>query len=116
MILTEIGSIISCFLHFIGGKVAVPMDSSENKQFTSIAEEYYKTCEAEEQSGKTAWIGIAPDEDTKPVRWRVSHFFVFRVVIDIRNNLIAKVEKTIIEIITSVNFEAMTLICTSMAK
>ena len=74
------------FLYSKGGKVAVPMDSSENKQFTSIAEEYYKTCEAEEQSGKTAWIGIAPDDDTKPVRWRVSHFFVFEVVIDIRNN------------------------------
>ena len=70
---TEIGSIISCFLHFIGGKVAVPMDSSENKLFTGIAEEYYVTCEAEEQSGKTAWIGIQPDETTKPVRWRVSH-------------------------------------------
>ena len=78
---------MSCFLHFQGGKVAVPMDSSENKQFTSIAEEYYKTCEAEEQSGKTAWIGIAPDESTKPVRWRVRHFFLLSVVEDICNNL-----------------------------
>ena len=73
-------------MHLLGGKVAVPMDSSENKQFTSIAEEYYKTCEAEEQSGKTAWIGIAPDEDTKPVRWRVSHFFVLAVVEYLGNN------------------------------
>ena len=48
------------------------MDSSENKIFTQIAEEYYVTCEAEEQSGKTAWLGIMPDESTKPVRWRVS--------------------------------------------
>ena len=56
---------------FKGGKVAVPMDSSENKQFTAIAEQYYVTCEAEEQSGKTAWLGIQPDEATKPIRWRV---------------------------------------------
>ena len=47
------------------------MDSSENKQFTAIAEQYYVTCEAEEQSGKTAWLGIQPDEATKPIRWRV---------------------------------------------
>ena len=63
------------------------MDSSENKQFTSIAEEYYKTCEAEEQSGKTAWIGIAPDDNTKPVRWRVSYFLLLSMVEDFRNNL-----------------------------
>ena len=52
------------------------MDSSENKIFTQIAEEYYVTCEAEEQSGKTAWLGIMPDESTKPVRWRVSIYML----------------------------------------
>ena len=87
---------MSCFLHLKGGKVAVPMDSSENKQFTSIAEEYYKTCEAEEQSGKTAWIGIAPDEDTKPVRWRVSHFFVLAIVEDIGKNVFVYIDTIII--------------------
>ena len=48
------------------------MDSSENQIFTKTAEEYYETCEADEQSGKTAWIGIEPDASTRPVRWKVS--------------------------------------------
>ena len=56
---------------FLGGKVAVPMDSSENQLFTQLAEQYYQTCEAAEQSGKTAWIGIEPDISVKPQRWRV---------------------------------------------
>ena len=48
------------------------MDASENQLFTQIAEQYYETCQAEEQSGKTAWIGIKPDYSVKPVRWKVS--------------------------------------------
>ena len=52
------------------------MDSSENQLFTKIAAEYYVTCEAEEQSGKTAWIGIEPDATVKPTRWKVSKLTV----------------------------------------
>ena len=39
----------------------MPLDSSENSIVTRLAENYYKTCEAEAQSGKTAWIGITPN-------------------------------------------------------
>ena len=47
------------------------MDASENQLYTQIAEQYYVTCEAAEQSGKTAWIGIEPDMTVKPQRWKV---------------------------------------------
>ena len=55
----------------LGGKVTVPMDDSENKLLTRLAEEYYITCDAEAQSGKTVWVGIVPDIKIKG-RWVVS--------------------------------------------
>ena len=55
----------------LGGKVTVPMDDSENKLLTRLAEEYYITCDAEAQSGKTVWVGIVPDAVIKG-RWVVS--------------------------------------------
>ena len=47
------------------------MDASENQLYTQIAEQYYVTCEAAEQSGKTAWLGIEPDMTVMPQRWKV---------------------------------------------
>ena len=64
---------------FQGGKVAVPMDASENKLLTRIAEEYYITCDAQAQSGKTAWIGIQPDPTVKG-RWQVSYFILYAII------------------------------------
>ena len=34
------------------------MDKSENEKIQEIGDNFYKTCEANEQSGKTLWIGI----------------------------------------------------------
>ena len=50
-------------------KVSIPIDGSENKLLTRLAEEYYIACDAEAQSGKTAWIGIEPDPTHKG-RWQ----------------------------------------------
>ena len=56
----------------LGAKVTVPMDDSENKMLTRLAEEYYVTCDAEAQSGKTVGVGILPDKVIKG-RWVVSY-------------------------------------------
>ena len=34
------------------------MDKSENEKIQEIGDNFYQTCEANEQSGKTLWIGI----------------------------------------------------------
>ena len=62
---------IKLIIVLLGAKVTVPMDDSENKLLTRLAEEYYITCDAEAQSGKTVWVGIVPDKVIKG-RWVVS--------------------------------------------
>ena len=42
----------------MGGRVATPSDREENDLIQDIGNRYYDTCEANEQSGKTLWIGI----------------------------------------------------------
>ena len=41
-----------------GGKVVMPRNSSENDRMAALALTFYDMCEASEQSGKTAWIGM----------------------------------------------------------
>ena len=57
------------------------MDASENQLYTQIAEQYYVTCEAAEQSGKTAWLGIEPDMTVKPQRWKVRLLWLYFIEI-----------------------------------
>ena len=42
----------------LGGSVSIPLDKSENDKIQEIGDNFYQTCEANEQSGKTLWIGI----------------------------------------------------------
>ena len=54
--------------------MANPLDKSENDALLQIGEDYYEVCEADAQSGKTLWIGIARDDKGK---WAVSDFSRF---------------------------------------
>ena len=57
----------------MGGRVATPSDREENDLIQEIGNRYYNTCEANEQSGKTLWIGIQRNEDFE---WVVSNIKV----------------------------------------
>ena len=57
----------------MGGRVATPSDREENDLIQDIGNRYYDTCEANEQSGKTLWIGIKRNEDFE---WVVSRIKV----------------------------------------
>ena len=57
----------------MGGRVATPSDREENNLIQDIGNRYYNTCEANEQSGKTLWIGIERNEDFE---WVVSNIKV----------------------------------------
>ena len=57
----------------MGGRVATPSDREENDLIQDIGNRYYETCEANEQSGKTLWIGIERNEDFD---WVVSNIKV----------------------------------------
>ena len=46
------------FEFILGGSVSIPLGKSENDKIQEIGDNFYQTCEANEQSGKTLWIGI----------------------------------------------------------
>ena len=48
---------------FTGGSVSIPLEKSENNKIQEIGDSFYTTCEANEQSGKTLWIGIERNTD-----------------------------------------------------
>ena len=62
----------------LGGRVSVPLDGNENTRLTSLSQQYYYECEADTQSGKTAWIGIKPSEQNER-QWVVSFNFQYQI-------------------------------------
>ena len=50
------------------------MNKPENNKIGKIGDSFYETCEANEQSGKTLWIGI---ERGKNFKWVVSISFLY---------------------------------------
>ncbi len=60
-------------IHILDGSVSIPLSNTENDLITQLSEDFYIPCEAEEQSGKTTWIGIEP---TGNGRWMVSKMLV----------------------------------------
>ena len=59
------------YYSFAGGSVSIPLEKSENNKVQEIGDSFYTTCEANEQSGKTLWIGI---ERNKDFEWVVRGF------------------------------------------
>ena len=53
----------------LGGKVVVPENAEENKAVAHLASKFNQSCCADEQGGKTIWIGIKPDNSGQ---WKVS--------------------------------------------
>ena len=53
----------------LGGKVVVPENAEENKAVAHLASKFNQSCCADEQGGKTIWIGIKPDTSGQ---WKVS--------------------------------------------
>ena len=66
---------ISQYLFFTptGGMVSKPLEKAENDKIQEIGNKFYNTCEANEQSGKTLWIGI---ERSKENKWVVRFLFI----------------------------------------
>ena len=56
-----------------GGMVSKPLEKAENDVIQEIGNKFYNTCEANEQSGKTLWIGI---ERSKENKWVVRFLFI----------------------------------------
>lgn len=54
---------------FAGGKLIAPQNKKENDLVASIASKFNYTCKANEQGGKTMWIGVKPDDQGI---WRVN--------------------------------------------
>ena len=52
----------------IGGEISKPLNDQENRAIVEIGDSFYDICEADEQSGKTLWIGI----ERKGYEWVVS--------------------------------------------
>ena len=64
---------ISPFILLTGGMVSKPLEKAENDVIQEIGNKFYNTCEANEQSGKTLWIGI---ERSKEKKWVVRFLFI----------------------------------------
>ena len=50
-----------------------PLEKAENDIIQEIGNKFYNTCEANEQSGKTLWIGI---ERSKENKWVVRFLLI----------------------------------------
>ena len=53
------------FTIVLGGSVSLPLEKAENNKVQALGDSFYEKCEANEQSGKTLWIGIERDQDFK---------------------------------------------------
>jgi hypothetical protein len=60
------------------------LSKTENELITQLGEQFYATCEADLQSGKTAWIGIVRDEGGK---WAVRFSRHFLIAMNPMNEL-----------------------------
>ena len=47
----------------------IPLDEKENNDALELANNYYKTCKADENSGKTVWLGI--EAELMSEEWKV---------------------------------------------
>ena len=45
--------------------MSLPLEKAENNKVQALGDSFYEKCEANEQSGKTLWIGIERDQDFK---------------------------------------------------
>ena len=69
----------------IGGEISKPLNDQENRAIEEIGDSFYDTCEADEQSGKTLWIGI----ERKGSEWVVSiPYFLHEVSFDNKSHFI----------------------------
>jgi hypothetical protein len=58
------------FTIYLDGTVVVPLNATENLAVFELANRYYRTCKADEKSGKTIWLGV--EAELLSERWKVS--------------------------------------------
>ena len=51
--------------------MVVPLNTEENLAVEDLADNYYKTCKAEENSGKTIWLGVEAELNSQ--EWKVTN-------------------------------------------
>ena len=51
--------------------MVVPLNTAENLAVEELANKYYKTCKADENSGKTIWLGVEAELNSE--EWKVTN-------------------------------------------
>ena len=57
------------FTIYLDGTVVVPLNATENLAVFELANRYYRTCKADENSGKTIWLGV--EAELVSEKWKV---------------------------------------------